>query len=159
MGGGSTARSKLKRSGTSAPLSSVQLWSVDHRGLSHDLMTSGGSGSGGTGSGGCVTKIAMNGQGTTLVTGSTDGVVRMYNCETQQQVHAFDAHMEGGGVGSVMYKGRDENVLVTCKNKRVVITIHSTILEDLYPLLVTTDTLHFFFLFIGMKVYNCYARG
>ena len=36
------------------------------------------------------------------------------------------------------------------KNKRVVlkITIHWTILYDLYPLLETTDTLHFFFVFV-----------
>ena len=84
--------------GRRSPLSSsVQVWSVDHRGLSHELMGGGRGGKNGNGGdGGCVTKMVMNGQGTTLVTGSTDGVVRMYDIDTHQEIHAFNAHMDGG---------------------------------------------------------------
>jgi len=101
--------------GRRSPLSSsVQVWSVDHRGLSHELMN---NSNGGNGDGGCVTKMVMNGQGTTLVTGSTDGVVRMYDIDTHQEIHAFNAHMDGGGVGGLVYrpgKGGENEVLVTC---------------------------------------------
>ena len=46
------------------------------------------------------------------------------------------------------FSGNGMLSIKTGKNKRVVITIQSTILEDLYPLLVKTDTLDSFFVVV-----------
>ena len=54
----------------------------------------------------------MDGSGALLVTGSTDGIVRMYDTATNQKIRQFNAHMEGG-VGGVLYH-KDGQVLVTC---------------------------------------------
>ena len=88
-------------------LSSVQLWRVDHRDLSHELISDD--------SNGCVTKIVMNNNGTSLVTGSTDGIVRIYDIQTHTKIHSFNAHMDGGGVGGLIY--RNDSILVTCGRK------------------------------------------
>jgi WD40 repeat protein len=109
-------------------LSSVQLWRVDHRDLSHELISDD--------SNGCVTKIVMNNNGTSLVTGSTDGIVRIYDIQTHTKIHSFNAHMDGGGVGGLIY--RNDSILVTCGRK------DGNILDLLFLLFLLSSSSNFF---------------
>ena len=99
----SSVSNNVVQNGT--PSSSVQLWSIDHRGANHELISE-------KDDGGEVTKIVMDNTGTFLVSGSTDGIVRVYDMETHKKVRQFNAHMEGG-VGGVLYHDNGK-VLVTC---------------------------------------------